>query len=105
MMDKPECKSIVRAVLPAVRASIASTMHDRYGYSQESIAEKLGVVQVAVSKYLHNKYSPQIRKMKNYILQNSLSDSIVSGIVRGEDRQQIDHAIDELCDRLVATTV
>ncbi len=102
MMEKPECKGIIRSVLPAVRASVATTMHDKYGYSQERIAKELGVVQVAVSKYLRNRYSAQIHRMKSYILQNKLNDSIVSKILKGEGRQQIDGAIDELCDRLVA---
>lgn len=104
-MDKPECKDIVRAVLPAVRASVAAAMHDKYGYSQEKIAERLGVVQVAVSKYLRSKYSKDIAHLKGYIIKHNLSDSIVSKIASGESRQQIDRAIDELCDRLVATNV
>lgn len=102
MMNKPECKNIVRAVLPAVRASVATMMHDKYGYSQEKIAEKLGVVQVAVSKYLHDRYSKDIYKLKNYILEHGLSDAIVKKIVGGEGRQQIDNAIDDLCDNLIA---
>ncbi len=105
MMNKPECKGIVRSVLPAVRASVASTMHSKYGYSQEEIAEKLGVVQVAVSKYLRSRYSVEIAQMKKYIVQHGLSDSIVSKIVEGESRQQIDRAIDELCDSLATVKV
>ncbi|MDE1855211.1 MAG: transcriptional regulator [Candidatus Micrarchaeota archaeon] len=104
-MEKPECKEIVRSVLPAVRASVASTMHDRYGYSQEAIADKLGVVQVAVSKYLRSKYSREISHLKGYIIKNKLSDSIVEKIVRGGTRQQIDSAIDALCDKLIALNV
>ncbi|MDE1873795.1 MAG: helix-turn-helix domain-containing protein [Candidatus Micrarchaeota archaeon] len=101
MMDKPECKNIVRSVLPAVRASVATAMHERYGYSQKAIAERLGVVQVAVSKYLRGKYSKDITRLKGYITRNRLSDSIVEKIAKGESRQQIDSDIDALCDRLV----
>jgi predicted transcriptional regulator len=105
MTNKPECKGIVRAVLPAVRASVASTMHDKYGYTQEKIAERLGVVQVAVSKYLRSKYSDDIGRIKRYIAQNQLIDPIVGKIVSGESRQQIDRAIDELCDRLIVLNI
>lgn len=101
-MEKPECKEIIRSVLPAVRASIAAEMRERYGYSQEAIADKLGVVQVAVSKYLRGKYSRDISKLKSYIKKNGLSDPIVEKIAKGEGRQQIDSDIDALCDRLIA---
>jgi predicted transcriptional regulator len=103
MIDKPECKSIVKLVLPAVRASVASVMHERYGYSQERIAESLGVVQVAVSKYLRNKHSKDIASLKDYIMRHRLSDPIAQRIVGGESRRQVDSAIDELCDSLVAS--
>ncbi len=105
MIGKPECKDIVRVVLPAVRASVAETMHKRYGYNQERIAQRLGVVQVAVSKYLNGRYSKEISHMKDYISKNKLSDTIVDKIEKGGNRKEIDNAIDNLCDELVALNV
>ena len=102
MIKKPECKDIIQVVLPAVRASVAEELHSKHGYSQEQIANKLGVVQVAISKYLHGKYSKDILRMKKYILQQGLSDNIVKRVLKSNDRKQIDNQIDELCDRLVA---
>lgn len=101
-MEVLECKSIVRVILPAVRASIAETMRSDFGYNQEQIAAKLGVVQVAVSKYLRGRYSKQIADAKKYISKQRLTDSIVKGITSGYSRQQIDTAIDDLCERLVS---
>ncbi len=104
-MEDLECKSIVRVMLPAVRASIAESMHANFGYNQEEIAAKLGVVQVAVSKYLRGRYSRQIASAKKYIAKRKLADSIIKGIASGYSRQQIDRAIDELCERLVSHPV
>lgn len=101
MMKNPECKDIVKVVLPAIRASVAEAMHNDYGYSQERIANKLGVVQVAVSKYLHGRYSKDISNAKKYIVQHGLDRAVVSKIAKGGNRKQIDGAIDELCDRLI----
>lgn len=100
-MKKPECKDIIRVVLPAVRASVAEEVHDKYSYSQEEIAKRLGVAQVAVSKYLNGRYSKEISQMKKYIIHEKLSDEVVKKVVGGKDRHQIDEAIDVLCDRLV----
>lgn len=49
----PGCRKISKEILPAVRASVAQTMISECNYRQREIAEKLGVVQVSVSKYLH----------------------------------------------------
>jgi predicted transcriptional regulator len=85
-----------------VRASVAEEMSERYGYSQEEIAKKLGVVQVAVSKYLNRRYSKEISRMKKYIVERKLNLGVVKKIIGGKRRKQIDDAIDRLCDRLVA---
>jgi predicted transcriptional regulator len=99
---KPECKDIIKVILPAVRASVAEVMQKKYGYHQEEIAKKLGVVQVAVSKYLHRRYSKEISKVRDYISEHKLNSSVVESIINGGKRREIDNAIDELCDRLVA---
>ena len=104
-MSKPECKDIVKVILPAVRASLAANMHDRYGYKQKQIAEKLGVVQVAVSKYLSGRHSQEITRIRDYIAQHKLNDAVVDKIVKENDRHQIDSAIDQLCDKLAVLKI
>lgn len=102
MKKRPECKDIIQVMLPAVRASVAEELHNKYNYNQEKIARMLGVVQVAVSKYLHGKYSKEIAQMKNYIKHNGLEDEIVKKLAGGRGRKEVDDAIDKLCDSLVA---
>jgi predicted transcriptional regulator len=104
MFMKPECKDITRIVLPAVRASVAEVMHDKYGYKQEEIARKLGVVQVAVSKYLNGKYSKEISGVKDYIIRRRLNDGVVRSIVAGSARPEIERKIDDLCAKLCSSS-
>jgi len=96
-----ECKRITRVILPAIRASVAEIMCRKYDYKQEEVADKLGVVQVAVSKYLNNRCSRGIECVKGHILKSRLNESVVESILGGGTREEIDREIDALCDRLV----
>lgn len=93
----PKCRSISRLILPAIRASIAQIMRQEYNYRQKEIAERLGVVQVAVSKYLNGRYSAEIENVKQYIIKNGLSRKIVADIVGGKPEEEISGEIDSLC--------
>ena len=96
----PECRSISKVILPAVRASIAEIMSNDYNYRQNEIAAKLGVVQVAVSKYLNRKYSRDIGKLKEYLSNKGLSRKIAEDIAKGKSPEEIGVEIDELCGDL-----
>lgn len=96
----PECRSISKIILPAVRASVAEIMKQEYNYKQGEIAERLGVVQVSVSKYLNGKFSPEIEKVKARIIERSLNREIVKDIVKGRSSEEIGKKIDELCGSL-----
>ncbi len=98
---EPECRRIGRFVLPAVRASIAELMKDRYGWKQKDIAAGLGIVQVAVSKYLNAKYSSDVLKMRMYIIKKGLSDKIAEELANGKHGREIDMKIDALCGVLI----
>lgn len=99
---EPECKDIVSVLLPAVRASVASSLMKRHGYTQARAAKKLGIVQVAVSKYVNGKHSKEIARMRKYIEANGMQDAIVKRITERAGRAEIDRSIDETCERLVA---
>ena len=49
---KPPCEIIVKFLLPMIRASIAKELVDHYGLTQQVAAEKLGITQSAVSRYI-----------------------------------------------------
>lgn len=92
------CKSVTKIILPAIRIAVAEKLSNDYSYKQEEIAEKLGIVQVAVSKYLNKKYSKQVEKVKDYIESSGLADAITKRIISGEKREEIDNEINSLCE-------
>ncbi|VVB77427.1 Uncharacterised protein [uncultured archaeon] len=96
----PACKNITKVILPAIRASVAEVLYKDHQYRQKEIADKLGVAQVAVSKYLNGRYSACISQTKNQILRGRLNGAIVKAITGGGTRSEIDREIDSLCDRL-----
>lgn len=98
---EPECRLIGRSVLPAVRASIAEQLRSRYRWKQRQIAAGLGVVQVAVSKYLNSHYSADVLRIRAYILKRGLTDGIAAKLASGRCGREIDREIDRLCATIV----
>ena len=96
----PECRSITLVIIPAIRASVAEQMQKKYRYKQAEIARKLGIVQVAVSKYLNGKYSREVSRVKEYITRHGLETEIAEGIARNEDEKSINSRVDALCGRI-----
>ncbi len=94
---KPECSRIASVILPAIRASVAEDLYRKHNLRQADIADSLGIVQVAVSKYLNGKYSVDIAKLKEYISRNGLNCKVVSAIVNNEGKQEINSEIESLC--------
>ena len=91
----PECRIISKEILPAVRASVAQTMISEYNYCQREIAEKLGVVQVSVSKYINKKYSKEISEIVGYIKGKRLEGKVIESIVSGKPTAEISEELDD----------
>lgn len=51
---KPYCEIVAQMVLPNIRALVAKELMEKYGYTQQAAAKKLGLTQSAVSQYLRN---------------------------------------------------
>ncbi len=49
------CEYIARNFLPLYRAFVAKELVEKYGYTQEKAAKKLGTTQPAISQYLSSK--------------------------------------------------
>jgi len=84
--------------LPAIRAAVAEELSDKYNYTQEEIASSLGIVQVAVSKYLNKRYSSKIAKLKNYIKEKGLAEDVVKSIIDKQEKEKIENKINLLCE-------
>ncbi len=97
MNTDPTCIEITKDVLPAVRAAIAERLSREYNYRQIDIAKKLGVAQVAVSKYLNSRYSKRVAKIKEFVVEKGMLNNIIKEILKGEEQKRISKDIDEVC--------
>ena len=52
---KTPCEIIVWKVLPVIRKELAKALIENHGYTQRKVAEKLGLTESAVSRYLSGK--------------------------------------------------
>ncbi len=96
----PECKSITKVILPAIRASVAEVLNKTYKYTESDIADRLSVAQPAVSKYLSNNCSEDILKLKSRILSSGMADKLIAAIAGGRPRAEVEKEIDWLCGKL-----
>jgi hypothetical protein len=48
---KPPCEQFATEFLPALRAKVAKTLIDVYGFTQSEAAKRIGTTQPAVSQY------------------------------------------------------
>ena len=71
-MDELDCNKITKFVLPAIRISMAEEMNAKYNLNQSEIAHRLGIAQVAVSKYLNGRYSLRVKKIRDMINKRGL---------------------------------
>lgn len=92
-----ECATITKTILPAVRAVVAQRMNNEYGWTQDKIAKELGVVQVAVSKYLNKKYSKDVSKIVDNIKSKGLDKKIADEMNTDKTPKEIATIIDSVC--------
>ncbi|MBM5805673.1 MAG: helix-turn-helix domain-containing protein [Candidatus Verstraetearchaeota archaeon] len=55
MRMRSPCELIAKYVLPVFRALVAKELLETYSFSQNEVAEKLGITQAAVSHYINSK--------------------------------------------------
>ena len=93
------CEEIVRKYLPAMRASIAKKLYKK-GFTQEKIAEELGLTQAAVSKYLSGQYGDNVRRVEKEAAVDKASQEIAEKIVAGNwNYKQTNRAICSTCNQ------
>ncbi len=82
---RPPCEIVQRDFLPDLRSSLSRIL-DEQGLSQSEIADKIGLTQAAVSKYLKqkgngHKIDPQVHtlatRIASYLLTNTKSQSAI----------------------------
>jgi len=76
------CEVMVKQIIPAVRVDVTKQLYSRYHFNQEYIAEKLGITQAAVSKYLSGKYTQEIKKLERDKIVKNISDDVIKAIIK-----------------------
>lgn len=95
---EPECRAITKEMIPAVRAYLAEVMSRRYKLTQQEIAAKLGIAQVAVSKYINMRYSTSLAKAKRDVARHIGDPSFVNGIMRSRSSEEVNRKIEKFCE-------
>ncbi|MDH5770055.1 MAG: helix-turn-helix domain-containing protein [Candidatus Bathyarchaeota archaeon] len=49
------CESVARYLIPIFRSLVAKELVEKYDFTQDEAAEKLGTTQAAISQYIHSK--------------------------------------------------
>lgn len=96
-----ECNNITKFVLPAIRINIAEQLGRKYKLNQKEIADRLGVAQVAVSKYLNGDYSDSLKKVVERVKTSGIVDGKVIEAAKAKDPQEIGRMVNGLCSKFV----
>ena len=92
---RTEYESVMKELLPALRASAAKRLSAHYGMTQNKIAKLLGITQAATSKYLNGRYSARIGKVRGIVESIGRDAPIVKALSKaGYDRKHISLLID-----------
>ncbi len=95
---EPECRTITSEMIPAVRAYLAEAMSSRYKLRQQEIAKRLGMTQVAVSKYINMKYSPAVAKAKAEVAKQIAHTHFVKEIMKSRNPDEVNRRIERFCE-------
>jgi len=81
---KPYCETVAQTLLPTLRALIAKELMEKYKFTQQDVASKLGLTQSAISQYLRNLRGSKTKILgKNKEINKEIED-FASRIASGE---------------------
>ena len=95
----PECRIITNELIPGVRACLAKQMMRRYGVTQQEIAKKLGIAQVAVSKYMNMKYSEPVARAVRKASRSISKSGLMQEIIRSKNPDEANRKIERFCEK------
>jgi len=96
------CETMIKQLLPAIRAGVTKELSKRHGLNQVEIATKLGVTQAAVSNYLSGNYARGIKVVENKKVVKENSRRIADLIAKGRtDKKQIIKAVCDSCKEVL----
>jgi len=77
------CEIAVKSVIPAIRAYVATELTQKHKMKQTDAANRLGITQTAISKYIAHVRGQEIRISQNQEIRNMMNQ-IVLKIADGE---------------------
>ena len=89
-----ECESTIRLTIPAVRIAVAKLLKKKYKMGQQEIADRMGITQVAVHKYLNGKYSREIGRIVTAVKSHGTDKKIAMVVASGGTISSINRDID-----------
>ena len=97
---RPPCELVIKYILPTIRSLIAKDLIERYGYSQITVAKKLGTTQAAISHYSRSKRGmKRMEQLEKIPIIKTTVEEITRGLVEGE--MDSIEAMNRFCDLCV----
>jgi len=103
---KSPCEVVAKYILPVFRALVAKELMEKYGYSQNQVAAKLGVTQAAVSHYINSKRGSLMLKEVEGI--NGVKETVhdvTASIAKNNDPDAMILAFCKLCSIVKSSKV
>ena len=87
---------IMKLSIPAVRYALSFILKEKYNIRQQEIANKLGITQAAVNKYLNKKCSEEIVRLGGKIIKMKNADQVASRMIKAKKPGERNNMIDKL---------
>jgi predicted transcriptional regulator len=99
-----ECEKAMRFTIPAVRVAVSRALSKEHGMSETLIANRLGIAQAAVSKYISGNYSKRVARIVGAVVSQKAHLPVVKEILKNGKAGRVSELIDRAAsgDELVA---
>ena len=83
-MDPP-CQTVITKILPTFRFLLAKRLIEKHGYTQDMVAQKMGITQSAVSQYMTSKRATRGKELDiNYPIVESMANEAAEKLAKNE---------------------
>ncbi|ASI14011.1 XRE family transcriptional regulator [Candidatus Mancarchaeum acidiphilum] len=90
------CNDEIKNLLPSIKGAICEDLIYKMNYSQEKAAALLGITQPMVSKYIHRRYSANLKITISRIKNNKMYIRAIDGFIKGGGNADVDSLINAL---------
>jgi len=95
---KPFCEVVVTTVLPAVRSLVTRQLTTDYNFTQQEVADLLGLTQPAISQYLQQSRGTKVKILEKQPEIMTLIDDLTKDVVSAKLRpRELQSKFCEIC--------